>query len=673
MSHGRREGGYRPHREDYSTSRSFDSDQQPQRAYGARPARPQGERRSYGEHKAYGEGRPQGEHRAYGDRPQGERPYGERKPFGSKPRGDKPYGEKPYGEKPRKAGFGKPSFGTKPGPARGRKPMGKRSEADAGMSAMLSRKPQVSGSAWSDDDTAKTPIKEVVRLNKYIANSGVCSRREADTLIQSGVVTVNGEVVTELGTKVNVLTDDIRFNGERLKGEEKVYIVMNKPKGYVTTASDPHAEKTVMDILKGCPTRVFPVGRLDKNTTGVLMFTNDGEMAERLTHPSYNKKKIYQVVLDHPLTEEDKEKVLAGIELTDGVVAADELEYIDARDHRQLGIEIHSGKNRIVRRIFESMGYEVKALDRVYFAGLTKKGLKKGDWRYLTEGFVNIIGNPNVGKSTLMNALVGEKLSIVTAKAQTTRHRIMGIVNGEDYQIVYSDTPGILKPNYRLQQSMLDFVDTAIGDADIILYVTDTVEKGDKNEAYIEKLAKVECPVVVVINKIDISTQEKVVELMQWWHEKLPKAEIIPASAQEKFNLESILEAVSSRLPEAPAWFDKDQFTDKNLRFFASEILREKIFLNYGEEIPYSCQVEIEAFHEGEERYEISAVIYVMRESQKGIIIGKKGAALKKVGTEARLEMEDFFQKKVFLSTFVKVDPDWRESRKELRRFGYEF
>ena len=373
VEYGRREGGYRPHREDYSTSRSFDSDQQPQRAYGARPARPQGE------------------HRTYGDRPQGERPYGERKPYGSKPRSDRPYGEKPYGEQPRKSGYGKPSFGAKPGPARGRKPMGKRSEADAGMSAMLSRKPQVSGNAWSDDDTAKTPIKEVVRLNKYIANSGVCSRREADTLIQSGVVTVNGEVVTELGTKVNVLTDDIRFNGERLKGEEKVYIVMNKPKGYVTTASDPHAEKTVMDILKGCPTRVFPVGRLDKNTTGVLMFTNDGEMAERLTHPSYNKKKIYQVVLDHPLAEEDKEKVLAGIELTDGVVAADELEYIDARDHRQLGIEIHSGKNRIVRRIFESMGYEVKALDRVYFAGLTKKGLKKGDWRYLTEGEVNIL------------------------------------------------------------------------------------------------------------------------------------------------------------------------------------------------------------------------------------------------------------------------------------------
>ena len=220
---------------------------------------------------------------------------------------------------------------------------------------------------------------------------------------------------------------------------------------------------------------------------------------------------------------------------------------------------------------------------------------------------------------------------------------------------------------------MLAFVDTAIGDADIILYVTDTVEKADKNDAYVEKLSRVDCPVVVVINKIDISTQEKVVELMNWWKERLPKAEIIPASAQEKFNLESILEAVSSRLPEAPAWFDKDQFTDKNLRFFASEIIREKIFLNYGEEIPYCCQVEIEQFHEGEERYEISAVIYVMRDSQKGIIIGKGGSALKKVGTEARIDMEDFFQKKVFLTTYVKVDPDWRESRKELRKFGYEF
>ncbi len=288
-------------------------------------------------------------------------------------------------------------------------------------------------------------------------------------------------------------------------------------------------------------------------------------------------------------------------------------------------------------------------------------------------GFVNIIGNPNVGKSTLMNALVGEKLSIVTAKAQTTRHRIMGIVNGEDWQIVYSDTPGILKPNYRLQESMMNFVDTAIGDADIILYVTDVIEKGDKNAEYIAKLQKIDCPVILVINKIDISTQEKVVELMQWWKEQLPGAVIIPASAQERFNLQSILDEIIARLPVAPAWYDKDTFTDRNLRFFASEIIREKIFLNYGEEIPYSCQVEIEAFHEGEDRYEISAVIYVMRDSQKGIIIGKGGAALKKVGTQARIDMEDFFQKKVFLSTFVKVDPDWRENRKELRRFGYEF
>ena len=287
-------------------------------------------------------------------------------------------------------------------------------------------------------------------------------------------------------------------------------------------------------------------------------------------------------------------------------------------------------------------------------------------------GFVNIIGNPNVGKSTLMNALVGEKLSIVTAKAQTTRHRIMGIVSGEDFQIVYSDTPGILKPNYRLQQNMMNFVDAAIGDADIILYVTDTVEKGDKNADYIAKLKTVECPVVVCLNKIDISSQERVVELMQWWKEQLPGAEIIPVSAKENFNLQSVLEAVSSRLPESPAWFDKDQFTDRNLRFFASEILREKILENYSEEIPYSCQVEIEQFKEGEERYDISAVIYVMRDSQKGIIIGKRGEMLKKVGTEARLEMEDFFQKKVFLSTFVKVDPDWRTSRRELRRFGYE-
>ena len=287
-------------------------------------------------------------------------------------------------------------------------------------------------------------------------------------------------------------------------------------------------------------------------------------------------------------------------------------------------------------------------------------------------GFVNIIGNPNVGKSTLMNGLVGEKLSIVTAKAQTTRHRIMGIVNTDDFQIVYSDTPGILKPNYRLQKNMMNFVDTAIGDADIILYVTDTVEKADKHDEYIAKLQKVDCPVVLVINKIDISDQPKVMELMAWWKEQLPKAEIIPASAQERFNLESIMDAVVSRLPVAPPWFDKDAFTDRNLRFFASEIIREKILLNYSQEIPYSCEVVVEAFKEGAERYEISAVIYVMRDSQKGILIGKGGSALKKTGTEARLEMEDFFQKKVFLNLFVKVDPDWRESKRELRKFGYE-
>ena len=293
--------------------------------------------------------------------------------------------------------------------------------------------------------------------------------------------------------------------------------------------------------------------------------------------------------------------------------------------------------------------------------------------RHHRAGFVNIIGNPNVGKSTLMNALVGEKLSIVTAKAQTTRHRIMGIVNGEDYQIVYSDTPGILKPNYRLQQSMMNFVDTAIGDADIILYVTDTVEKGDKNDEYISKLQKIQCPVILVINKIDISSQEQVLELMGWWKEQLPNAIIFPASAQEKFNLDNIFDAIVANLPEAPAWYDKDVFTDKNLRFFASEIVREKIFLNYKDEIPYSCEVVIEEFKEGSERYDISAVIYVMRDSQKGIIIGKAGSALKKVGTQARIEMEDFFQKKVFLRLFVKVDADWRESKKELRKFGYEY
>lgn len=254
---------------------------------------------------------------------------------------------------------------------------------------MINRRPVVNGS--ESEDVFVPEIKDVVRLNRFIANSGVCSRREADTLIQAGVVTVNGEVVTELGTKVNIHDDDIRFNGERLKGEEKVYLIMNKPKGYVTTASDPHAEKTVIDLLKGCSSRVYPVGRLDKNTTGVLLLTNDGEIAERLTHPSYDKKKIYQVSLDRELSEEDYHKILEGVSLTDGDVKADELEFIDTNDKRKIGIEIHSGKNRIVRRIFDSLGYNVKALDRVYFAGLTKKGLKKGEWRYLTEGEINIL------------------------------------------------------------------------------------------------------------------------------------------------------------------------------------------------------------------------------------------------------------------------------------------
>lgn len=366
---------------DYSTSRSYDSEE-------PRTARAE---RTYKSERTFSSDRP----RYNGDKPRynSDKPrYGGDKPrYGSdKPRygSDKPhYGsDRPRfdGDKPRNDGdrnFKKPS----------RPRVGTRKNEQNGIDAMISRKPQIDRFAYSDNDSAATPIKEIVRLNKFIANSGVCSRREADTLIQSGVVTVNGEVVTELGTKVNVLTDDIRFNGQRLKGEDKVYIVMNKPKGYVTTASDPHAEKTVMDLIKGCPKRVFPVGRLDKNTTGVLMFTNDGEMAEKLTHPSYNKKKIYQVILDQALTEEDKQKILEGIELNDGLIKADELEYVDPKDHRKLGIEIHSGKNRIVRRIFESLGYDVRALDRVYFAGLTKKGLKKSDWRYLTEGEVNIL------------------------------------------------------------------------------------------------------------------------------------------------------------------------------------------------------------------------------------------------------------------------------------------
>lgn len=364
-----REGGERPQRS-YGEPRN----------YGGRP------QRNFGEHRTYGNNneRRDSEHRSYGDRPQ--RPYGERRSFSG---GEgRPSGERrSYGDRPQRGGYGQK------GPRRPFKKndTGFNDRDEQSINKMISRRPALDASKYSDFDGAKIEAKDEIRLNKFIANSGVCSRREADTLIQAGVVTVNGVVVTELGTKVNIYNDEVKFNGERLKGEEKVYIVMNKPKGYVTTASDPHADKTVMDLIKGCSARVFPVGRLDKATTGVLMFTNDGEMAEKLTHPAYDKKKIYQVILDHELQQEDYDKILAGIALSDGEIAADELEYIDENDRRKLGIEIHSGKNRIVRRIFESLGYDVRALDRVYFAGLTKKGLQKGEWRYLSEGEVNIL------------------------------------------------------------------------------------------------------------------------------------------------------------------------------------------------------------------------------------------------------------------------------------------
>ncbi len=292
--------------------------------------------------------------------------------------------------------------------------------------------------------------------------------------------------------------------------------------------------------------------------------------------------------------------------------------------------------------------------------------------RVFRSGFVNIIGNPNVGKSTLMNTLVGEKLSIVTPKAQTTRHRIMGIVNGEDYQIVFSDTPGILKPAYELQQAMMNFVDTAIGDADIILYVTDVYEKSEKNKEYVDKLNLLSCPVIVVVNKVDLMEgQEALNELVERWHTLVPKAEILPMSALNRFNTDVLLSKIVSLLPQQPAWYDSDVLTDKNLRFFASEILREKILENYTKEIPYCTEVVIDSFKETENLYSISAIINVVRSSQKGIIIGKGGAALKRVGTQARKEMEKFFEKKVFLQIFVKVDPHWRENKKELKRFGY--
>ncbi len=286
-------------------------------------------------------------------------------------------------------------------------------------------------------------------------------------------------------------------------------------------------------------------------------------------------------------------------------------------------------------------------------------------------GFVNIVGNPNVGKSTLMNALVGERLSIVTSKAQTTRHRIMGIVNGEDYQIVYSDTPGILRPNYKLQESMMSFVRSAFSDADVILYVTDVVEKGKKNFDYITRLKDVTTPVLLVINKIDLSNQSELEEIFAKWKELLPNAEIFPISAIEKFNLDSLFNRILELIPQNPPWYDKDQFTDRNLRFFASEIIREKILINYSKEVPYCTEVVIDTFKEADDIYHIEAIIYVTRDSQKGIIIGKGGEALKKTGTLARKEMETFFEKKVFLQIFVKVNPDWREDDRKLRQFGY--
>ena len=286
-------------------------------------------------------------------------------------------------------------------------------------------------------------------------------------------------------------------------------------------------------------------------------------------------------------------------------------------------------------------------------------------------GFVNIIGNPNVGKSTLMNALVGEKLSIITAKAQTTRHRIMGIVNGEDFQIIFSDTPGILQPHYKLQESMMQFVNTAIGDADVILYVTDVVEKFDKNQEYIERLTTLNIPIVLVVNKIDLTTPEELETLVARWHSLLPNALIFPASAQEKFNIDNILKQIVALLPESPAYYDKDVFTDRNLRFFASEIIREKILLNYDKEIPYSTEVTIEQFKESDEVYHVEATIHVIRDSQKGIIIGRQGASLKRVGIQARKDMEDFFERNVNLRLFVKVNPNWRENPQQLKRFGY--
>ena len=286
-------------------------------------------------------------------------------------------------------------------------------------------------------------------------------------------------------------------------------------------------------------------------------------------------------------------------------------------------------------------------------------------------GFVNIVGNPNVGKSTLMNQLVGERISIATFKAQTTRHRIMGIVNTPEMQIVFSDTPGVLKPNYKLQESMLAFSESALQDADILLYVTDVVENPEKNMDFLEKVQKLDIPIILLINKIDESNQAQLGTIVERWHALLPKAEILPISAKNKFGIDLLLKRIQELLPESPAYFDKEQLTDKPARFFVSEIIREKILLYYDKEIPYSVEVSVERFKEDDKHIHINAVIYVERDSQKGIIIGHQGVALKKVSTEARKSLEKFFDKPIFLEIFVKVDKDWRSSERELNNFGY--
>ena len=286
-------------------------------------------------------------------------------------------------------------------------------------------------------------------------------------------------------------------------------------------------------------------------------------------------------------------------------------------------------------------------------------------------GFVNIVGNPNVGKSTLMNQLVGERISIATFKAQTTRHRIMGIVNTDDMQIVFSDTPGVLKPNYKMQELMLAFSESALADADVLLYVTDVIENPEKNIEFLEKVKKMKIPVLLLINKIDQSDPKKLGDIVEKWHSLLPNAEILPISAKNKFGVDMLLKRIKELLPESPAFFDKDQLTDKPARFFVSEIIREKILLYYDKEIPYAVEVRVERFKEDDTRIHINAVIYVERDSQKGIIIGHQGVALKKVNTESRKALEKFFGKKIFLETFVKVDKDWRSSQRELDAFGY--